>query len=380
MQPTSLLLAGVLFAAAASAAPIVPSSDAEVVETLPSGGQRGEERRLRRQLAERPTDAALAVSAAQRFLERARTQGEPRYAGLALGALAAWPDPSSAPPEVMLMRATLAQYLHDFDGAASMLEALLKRSPGMGQAWLTLATIRRVQGRYDASDAACAGLAERSPGLHADACRAENDALRGRFDAARARFRQLVQARGLDAATSGWLLTSLAELEERAGRGAAAESTWREALRADPSPYTTIAYADFLILRGRDADVLALLEPLPRGDAVLLRLAIAGHRSGAADAGARVAEMRERIALANLRPDTPTFHGREQAMFALWVDGDAARALELARRNVDLQREPIDLLLYAQAARAAGRSDALEAARALVREVGLRDARIEAVG
>jgi tetratricopeptide (TPR) repeat protein len=376
----TLLLAGLTLALAAPAAPILPAGDADVVETLPAGGQRGEERRLRRQLAERPGDAALAVSVAQRFLERARVQGEPRYAGLALGALAAWPDPTLAPPEVALMRATLAQYLHDFEGAASTLEALLKRSPAMGQAWLTLATIRRVQGRYDASDAACAALARQAPGLHAEACRAENDALRGRFDAARARFRQLAQTAGLDGATRGWLLTSLAELEERAGRGAAAESVWREALRADPSPYPTIAYADFLILRGRDADVLALLEPLPRGDAVLLRLAIAGHRSGAADAAPRVAEMRERIALANLRPDTPTFHGREQAMFALWVDGDAPRALELARRNVELQREPIDLLLYAQSARSAGRADALQAAKALAREVGLRDARIEAIG
>lgn len=380
MRIAPLLIATVVLCSGVAAAPFVPAGDADVVETLPSGGQRGEERRLRRQLAERPTDAALAVSVAQRFLERARAQGEPRYAGLALGALAAWPDAAGAPPEVVLMRATLAQYLHDFDGAASMLEALLQRQPQIGQAWLTLATIRRVQGRYEASDAACTALARQAPGVYAEACRAENDALRGNFDAARQRFRQLAQTRGMDAATRGWLLTSLAELEERAGRGAAAEAAWREALQADPSPYTTIAYADFLILRGRDGDVLKLLDPLPRGDAVLLRLAIAGHRSGAPDAAARVAEMRERIALANLRPDTPTFHGREQAMFALWVEADPARALELARRNVDLQREPIDLLLYAQAAKAAGRADALQAAKALAREVGLRDARLEAVG
>ena len=37
----------------------------------------------------------------------------------------------------------------------------------------------------------------------------------------------------------------------------------------------------------------------------------------APDAERDVAEMRERIALANERPDAQNFHGREQAMFAL---------------------------------------------------------------
>ena len=90
-------------------------------------------------------------------------------------------------------------------------------------------------------------------------------------------------------------------------------------------------------------------------------------------------EMRERIALANQRPEAKLFHGREQAMFALWVERQPARALDLAQGNVVQQREPLDLLVLAQAARATGRSDALQQVRRLMSEMGLRDQRIAAI-
>ena len=62
--------------------------------------------------------------------------------------------------------------------------------------------------------------------------------------------------------------------------------------------------------------------------------------------------MRDRIAQANQRPEAKKLHGREQAMFALFVEEAPARALALARGNVEQQREPLDLLLLAEAAQA----------------------------
>jgi len=43
-------------------------------------------------------------------------------------------------------------------------------------------------------------------------------------------------------------------------------------------------------------------------------------------------------------------------MFALTIDRAPARALELARGNVEQQREAIDVLVLAEAARASGDS------------------------
>ena len=365
---------------AARATLVVPTDDTQVIETLPAAvGSRAEERKLRRLWAAHPNDAALAVSLAQRYIEQARAQGDPRYAGQALAVLQAWPDAATAPDDVLLMRATVEQYLHAFDASAALLERLLKRQPQHAQAWLTLATVRRVQGRYAESDRACAGLAATGAALYAQACQAENDSLRGAAEPARASLRRLLATPRLPDGSRNWLLTTVAEVEERAGRAAEAEAAYRAALAAHSDAYTTLSYVDFLIDRQREADALLQLKSQPRTDAVLLRLAIAGTRARSPDARRDAREMRERIAVANLRPDARTTHAREQAMFALWVDGQPKRALELARANVRQQREPIDLLVLARAARAAGDAGALREVLQLSEEIGLHDQRLEAL-
>jgi hypothetical protein len=63
-------------------------------------------------------------------------------------------------------------------------------------------------------------------------------------------------------------------------------------------------------------------------------------------------------------------------MFALWIDGAAERALQLARGNVAQQREPVDLLVFAQAARRSGQDSARDEVRRVVDAVGLRDERL----
>ena len=381
--PTGVLAAGLLLASArAGAEPIVPSRDDEVIEVLAAAaGDRAEDKRLRRALSARPDDAELAVRVARRELDRARRTGDPRFAGLALAALRPWPDAARAPAEVLLMRATLQQYLHEFDASVASLRQLLAR-PGeasRAQAWLTLATVLRVQGRYAESDEACRGLAGAGADLHAAACAAENTALRGKVGEARRSFESLLARPGLPAETQAWLLTSLAELEQRDRRSAAADAAWRRVLALGPDTYAAIAYADFLIDEGRPAEALATLSREPRSDTVLLRLAIAGQRAKAPRAAEDAAEMQARIAQANERPEAKSLHGREQAMFALFVEKAPARALALARGNVERQREPLDLLLLAEAARASGDAPAIEEARRLKATVGLHDRRIDAL-
>ena len=379
LRRVPIVVAFVWAVAAAHAAPINPTRDDQVIEVLPAaaGGARSEERRQREQLAKTPLDLGLALVVARRDLARAHRLGDPRFAGTAIAAIDGWRNDLDAPADVMLMRATLQQYLHEFDAAAATLQRLLAR-PGASrpQAWLTLATVRRVQGRYADSDLACRQVAGAGAALHATACLAENAALRGQFEPARAALNGLLATPRMPGDTRGWLLTTLAELEQRAGRPDAADAAFRAALLADPDDYTRLAYADFLVERHRATQALAMLKDLPRSDAVLLRLAIAGAQARAPGAAADIAEMRERIAMANERPDAKRLHGREQAMFALWVDGAAERALELARGNVALQREPLDLLVFAQAARRSGQGSARDEVRRVVAAVGLRDERI----
>jgi tetratricopeptide (TPR) repeat protein len=382
---TGALVVGLYLAGVATrleAVPITPSRDDEVVDVLPAtAGSRSEDRQLRKALAARPDDPLLALKVAQRYLDQAHESGDPRFAGLALAALRAWPEAASAPADVLLMRATLQQYLHEFDASVANLRLLLAR-PGSqrnSQAWLTLATVLRVQGRYADSDDACREVAASGAALYSTACLAENAALRGEVGAARKSFEAMLADPRLPAGTRGWLTTSLAELEERDGRVAAADAAYRAVLRLGPDTYAAIAYADFLIAQRRPVEALKVLKDETRTDTVVLRLAIAGVLAKAPQGERDVAEMRERIALANERPEARIFHGREQAMFALAVERAPERALALARGDVARQREPLDLLVFAEAARASGQADAIEEARRLKAEIGLHDRRIDAL-
>ncbi|MFS2049063.1 hypothetical protein ACEN8K_08910 [Variovorax sp. CT11-76] len=168
-----------------------------------------------------------------------------------------------------------------------------------------------------------------------------------------------------------------------ARRPAEADAAYRKALAAERSGYLLLAYSDFLQRAGRVGEIPSLLAKEARSDAVLLRLAIARMHPNARPAPRAVVpeaeELRERFEAAALRPGTTAQHAREEAMFALDVQGDAKRAVELARLNLRLQREPIDLLVFARAASAAGDAAAREEARALMREIGLKDARVDAI-
>lgn len=377
-------------AASAHAVPRVPPDDDVIVEKLPFvAGWANDERRLRRELAQRPRDPDTAISVARSYLELARTQGDARYAGYAIGALQAW-QPITAPgtpASVMVMHATVAQFLHDFDGAEATLKSALQRDPANPQASITLATILRVRGRYAESDAACRALGPAGQAFYETACLAENAGLRGEHDAARRSLQGLLATPALqgsrNAGTRQWLWTSIAEVEELAGRPAAAEAAYREGLKAERSGYLLLALSDFLLREGRPDEVPALLAREPRSDAVLLRLASARPRTTASASGPRdspeATELRARFEAAALRPGTTTAHAREEAMFALDVQGDARQALTLARANVGLQREPVDLLLFARAAVAARDDVARQEVRALMRTIGLRDARIDAI-
>ena len=368
----------------AHSAPLVPASDAQVVEVLPAArGARSQERQWQQRLASNAQDAQAAVALAQLYLDQARRLGDARFAGRAMGVLAAWREPEKAPLDVLMMLATVQQYLHAFDTAAANLERLLQREPLHAQALLTLATVRRVQGRYAPSDAACQMLQRAGQALYARACNAENRGLRGATDAARAELQALLAASARNADTRAWLLVSLAELELRSGAVATAEKYYRDSLSLASDDYARLGLIDLLLDTGRAQQAWELTGSMARSDAVLVRRAIAARRTGAPSAGADADELRARFDQAAQRqqlqsgPDASVrTHARELAMFALWVEDRPELAVDLARENSRLQREPIDVLLLARAAMAARQPQVVREAQQMQRDMGLHDVRI----
>ncbi|WP_428423274.1 tetratricopeptide repeat protein [Methylibium sp.] len=367
-----------LLGLSAQATALKPAGDNEIVETLPTlGAYVSEQRALRRQLSAQPRDAGTALALSRSLLERARHDGDARLAGQALGALRAWDDDAEPPAEIRLQRATLRQYLHDFDRAAGELEALLRGTPRQPQALLTLATVYRVQGRYADSDTACAHLHDAGQPLYAQACSAENLALRGDTDAARRRLEQLLAAQPGNPGWLSWIRTTLGELETRAGRPQAAILQFRAALEAQADDsYARIALVDVLIDAQRWAEAGALLGA-DASEAAMLRRAIVAQALHTGEAAALRRTVAERYAQAGLRPEAVAVHARERARFALEVEGAPQQALALARLNLQSQREAIDFVVMHRAARAAGDAGAQAEVAALARRIGLRDLRLE---
>jgi hypothetical protein len=335
------------------AAPFVPVSDSEVLERLtvsPSDPALREVRALQEQLRHTPDNLTLATRVARGYLELSRGSGDPRYAGYSEAALAPWLHLDSPPSEVLVLRATLRQRSHQFDAALADLAAVLNINPRNAQARLTRATVLQVQGAYAAAREDCRALASVAPELVWTACLSDVDALTGHLEDS---YRQLRAVSERHSAThsvlQGWVLVSLAEMAERAGMTAEAEAHFRAALDADRADaYLLSAYADFLLDRGRPREVLPLLRAKTGADPLLLRYALALREERSAELSAAVEQLRDRFAASRMRGDR--VHLREEARATLHLLAEPEAALELARENWQVQKEPADIRILLEAA------------------------------
>lgn len=369
---SALLLA---HAASGAATLLTPAGDDEVVEILPAVTVGRPVAAPNAALAMDPIALAGQVRAE---IALARQTGDTRYWGRAQAQLGPWWDKPAAPPDLAVLQATVLQGRHAFDAARQVLSSALARAPGHAQGWLNLASLERLQGHYDAALRSCDAVARAGAMLYAQACQWETASLQGRQSSAERGLRQLADSNP-DKGQQAWLLSLLAESLERSGQDALALQSYRRSLALEPDLYTAIALSDLLLRTGQPAQALALLAPLPQTDAVLLRRATALRRKGDAQWRAMRAELRERTAELRRRGDDLALHGRELALIALWLDDDAAGALAMARRNLALQREPVDWWIALHSARMAKDMAVLAQIETERDATGLRDRRLDAV-
>ncbi len=364
------LLCLAVFSSATLAAPYLPPSDLTPLEKLatrindstrtsgsPAAGASGpSSRAMRTLLARDPKNLDLALRVAQVNMARARSESDPRFLGQAQAALGAWWSQSEPPVPVLLLRATIRQSNHDFKNSRLDLEQAVKREPNNAQAWLTLATVQQVTGDIKGSAVSCGKLVPLTARLISTTCLAAVDGARGQaaqaFEAIKTVMAEPDPARGANVGVRTWALTLQAELAERLARPADAEKLYRASLALDEADaYTLAAFSDFLIDVGRATDVLTLIPATTRVDTLLLRRAIAGKLAGSPDAAQVAADLGERFAASRARGDR--IHLREEARFVLAIKNSPDEAINLARDNWDVQKEPLDARILLEAAVAA---------------------------
>ncbi|HSV36271.1 MAG TPA: hypothetical protein VLI46_11985, partial [Ramlibacter sp.] len=263
---------------AAFAAPFTPASDTEVVERLPSGAGDPSVRRvdsLRKQLAARPGDAALRVEIARRYFDLAMAQGDPRYVGYASAAIAPLAQAGANNAAYWLVRGLLQQYGHDFDGALQSLARSAELDPQSPEPIAWQAAIHMVRAQYAQALSHCTRLVPLAHPLHAQGCTAYVQAATGNLlPAYQALGKQFTDTEAAPPELALWVRTRLAEMAVRLQRFDEAEAHFKEALKLGVTDQFLLgAYADFLLLQKRPAQVLTLLAGWERSDILLLRLA-----------------------------------------------------------------------------------------------------------
>lgn len=375
---TAALSGGCSDAPSGERLPYIPSSDELVLEQVPATAldERARERAaLRRELSARPEQLEQALRLAQLNIEEGRVSGDPRYLGRAQAALAPWWDSAHPPAGVRLLRATIRQGRHEFEAALADLAIAVRENPDDAQAWLTRAVVLGVRGEHTEAAQSCEPLARLAGALVTAVCQAQVHSLAGRSRQATTLLSQaMVDASRQGAALEqqAWALSTLAETTARAGDAPRAEQLFTQALALDPrDAYTRAALADLLLDLGRPREAAALVREHQADDAMLLRRVLAEKALASPEAPALAAELAARYAASRLRGDT--VHAREEARFALHVEKDAARALELAEANWKVQREPWDTRLLLETALAAGKPAAAQPALSFLEASGCED-------
>ncbi|MFM7330146.1 MAG: hypothetical protein ACKO1L_00525 [Brachymonas sp.] len=349
--------------AAAQVKPLSAGAEATVLEKLGP--------RLRA-----PRAAAELVPAVREAITLARVRADPRYLGQAQALIGERWSQADAGYDLLTLQATIEQSRHEFAQARTTLQMAVKSpAPSHAQAWLTLATIERVQANYPAATQACQSIKEVVAQLYASVCLLETQSLQGQFEGARAGYQQILSTARLPA-QQAWIYSLMAENELRAGLPAAALRLFALSLALDNDSYTALAYAETLLAMQQANAALTVLDMQPESDAVLIRRAQAYIQLKDPRLPALQATLTSRLAASSLRSEN-SGHLREQAMLALHVQADARAALALAKRNLELQREPLDWLIAVHSAERAG--DAQEKAKLLqaAAQTGLKDARLK---
>ena len=337
----------------ALAAPFTPATDATVLEHLPfkaGDATLRELRSMRAELTKNPHDLDKAVALSQRYFRLAQADGDPRFIGYAQAALTPWWEMPAAPVPVLVQRATLRQYSHQFDLAMADLTRAISLQPRNDKAWSLMAAIYMVQADYAEAKIACEKLHGLASKLIVSACIATVDSLNGRAMHAYATLQAAyLNSTDVPAIEQLWVLTRLAEMSDRLAYPAKAEEYFQAALGLKiPDAYLLAVYAEFLLDEKRYSDVINLLKDKERSDVLLMRLALAEKAIAAPKAAEHEDMMRARFEAARMRGDK--LHIQDEARYYLHFRNDPAESLRLARENWQGQHEPSDARILLEAA------------------------------
>lgn len=357
------LLAGLAFADPAPARRR-PANPDEVVIALPPG--------LPRATAGAESSPDSAAAQAEAFIALARSTRDARFYGRAESAVEPWLARADATPRLLVAAADLAQQRHAFTEARVLLDRAIARDARDPGTLVRRANVNLILGEHGAARRDCATAMQGGAALPATICLATT--MTGPGSVRRAR-RILSTLDGADAASpeiAVWRLLAAADLALRDRDVPAAIGLLARAHALAPEHDEARArLADALLQSGDARAALALTDGPFRSAALLVVRIRAASPQRVGDAEAARRELDALLEVGRRRGTR--LHLREEGELALYVDHDATRALDLARRNFELQKDTPDVRLLADAAVAAGDRAAIASLRGWLAATGFED-------
>ncbi len=328
-----------------------------------SASESSRERDLKTRVQAFPNDIESVATLVQLYIERSRSESDPRYLGYAQHLLKPWWQKPAPPPPIQRLRAILLQGQHRFGESMNDLNALLERYPGDAQSLLTRATVHQVLGNYQAALPDCLNLSRYAP-IPGVACAASILSLTGRVTDAQALMARIKPRLETESVSiRQWILTLQGEIAARGDQAAQAEQYYKLALNESMrSSYLLREYSQFLLHQNRAKEALGLLRDETYDDSLLLHAAIAANRIGDDRRRAEyLALIETRLRNAMLRGSTDHYYlaGR----FALELEDLPVKAFQFSQLNWQNSKETRDTELYAAAAVAIGNQPAIEEIR-----------------
>lgn len=323
----------------------IPTNDNEVIEKLNTSFGFSSTKKikdLKSKLAENPKNIDLAIDFSKQCIEAFRNTSDPRYLGYAKSSLKPWSNKEQATTDTLTLEAIILQSNHKFKEALDKLTEALQKDLYNEQAWLTKAAILQTLGEYRKSKSCCLQLAKSTNNTSTIICTTNVGSVAGSAKKSYKLLSSIIE-NGDDIPKNDrvWISTTLSETAFRLGDFTSAEDHAKQALSINPNNiYLLSLYSDILLSQNKNTEVIELLKEKTFSDLLLLKLAIAEKKNDNKNINKHINELKIKFAASKLR--NKDLHLREEAIFNLKLLNKPKEAYKLAKRNWEIQKEPVD--------------------------------------
>jgi Tfp pilus assembly protein PilF len=305
-------------------------------------------------------DAALAYGRAVFML--GLVEGDLRWFGSAKAAMGPWWQAAELPADGYFLRGLIQQGFHDFKAGLADIDRAIALEPRRAEFWswrfaLHLLLADMASARQDTEE-----MARLFGKEEADVYRAVLLCRTGQPLPAVQMLMQAIRSPSYqDGSSQDWIGFHLGEAHRLAGQPAQAMAVWGERLKASPQSHLLrLSLAELLNQQGqyRQAKAVAMKQAdmASLTDALLMQTLLASRGLKDADEARLASQMDARLRAQALRQEA--LIERPKLIYQIAYGQDLAAGLALSIENWQLQKEPPDAVLFAQAALALGQAQA----------------------